>query len=94
MSNKVTVYVTDYCPYCNAAKRFLSSNGIEFDVVDVTQNVEKRNWLVQTTGMRTVPQIFVGDTPVGGYTDMDKMHRQGNFVPLLNKNEVEHTFSA
>lgn len=93
MSNKVTVYISDFCPYCTSAKRFLSSNGVEFDVINITKDVERRNWLVQATGMRTVPQIFVGETSVGGYTDMDKMHRQGNFVPLLDKNDVEHSFT-
>lgn len=93
MSNKVSVYVTTYCPYCNSAKRFLTSNGIKFDTIDVTTDIEKRTWLVETTGMRTVPQIFVGDTPVGGYTDMEAMHRRGEFVPLLEENGVAHTIS-
>lgn len=93
MSQKVTVYVTNYCPYCNSAKRFLTSNGIEFETVDVTTDIERRNWLVETTGLRTVPQIFVGETPVGGYTDMDAMHRRGEFVPLLDKNGIAHTIA-
>lgn len=93
MSEAVKVYVTNYCPYCNSAKRFLTSNGIAFETIDITQDAQKRMWLVETTGMRTVPQIFVGDTSVGGYTDMEAMHRRGEFVPLLERNGVAHTIA-
>lgn len=89
--SKVKVYVTGYCPYCTYAKRFLSSHDIEFDTVDVSTDTEKRSWLVATTGMRTVPQIFVGDESVGGYTDMQKLHREGNFFPLLDREGVSFT---
>lgn len=93
MSSKVTVYVTNYCSYCNQAKRFLGANGIEFDTVDVTTDAEKRDWLVKTTGQRTVPQIFVGDTNVGGYSELTGMHRKGELQPLLEENGVAHTLT-
>lgn len=93
MSTKVTLYVTSHCPYCNYAKRFLDANSIEFETVDVTRDTEKRMWLVEATGKRTVPQIFVGDTVVGGYTDMQDLHKRGEFQPLLEQNGVSHGFN-
>jgi glutaredoxin 3 len=83
--DKVTMYVTNYCPYCNAAKSYLKQLNVEYDVVDVSNDTERRNWLVQTTGMRTVPQIFVGNTAVGGFTDMRALDGKGGFKPLLEK---------
>lgn len=93
MSTKVKLFVTTYCSYCNMAKRFLGANGIEFETIDVTTDAEKRDWLVKTTGMRTVPQIFVGDTSVGGYSELTGMHRKGKLQPLLEENDVPHTLS-
>lgn len=90
MSTKVTVYTTTYCGYCNAAKKFLKSHEVDFEELDVTRDPEKRNWLVETTGMRTVPQIFVGETSVGGYQDMTALHKQGGLVPLLEQNGISH----
>lgn len=89
--SKVKVYVTGYCPYCTRAKQFLNSHDIEFESVDIGTDAEKRKWLVETTGMRTVPQIFVGDESVGGYTDMQKLHDEGGFFPLLDRESVSYT---
>lgn len=89
--NKVKVYVTSYCSFCTAAKRWLSSMDIEFDTIDVTRDPDKRMWLVETTGMRTVPQIFVGDTPVGGYQEMRALDREGGFRPLLDREGVRYS---
>lgn len=86
----VRVYVTNYCPYCNMAKSHLNRLGVHFDVIDVSHDPERRAWLVQTTGMRTVPQIFVDDHPVGGYSDMMELERRGEFKPLLNQHGVAH----
>jgi glutaredoxin 3 len=89
--SKVRVFVTSYCPYCTRAKQFLKSHDIDFETVDVTTDAEKRDWLVETTGMRTVPQIFVGDESVGGYTDMQALHRGGDFFPLLESEGVSYS---
>lgn len=90
MSN-VTVYVTTYCPYCNAAKRFLERHSVPYETVDVTRDHDKRIWLMKTTGMRTVPQIFVGQHSVGGYDDMNAMHSRGELMPLLDEEGVPHS---
>ena len=91
MSN-VTVYVTQYCGFCTSAKRWLTGMNIEFESIDVTTDHAKRQWLVEKTGMRTVPQIFVGEHPVGGYQEMRAMDNRGEFRPLLEREGV--SFSA
>ncbi len=80
---KVTVYVTTYCPYCVKAKSLLTKRGIEFEVVDVTHDQEKREWLVKASGMRTVPQIFIGSESVGGSDDIYALDAAGNLLPKV-----------
>lgn len=81
----VRMYTTTYCAYCRAAKAFLKKNkGVEVEEIDVTSDPDKRMWLTKTTGQRTVPQIFVGETHVGGYTDLRALDDRGGLDPLLN----------
>lgn len=72
----VTVYTKDYCPYCTQTKNLLKNLNIEFEEVDVTNDSEKLMEIVQKSRMRTVPQIFVGDTCLGGYTDIAALHEE------------------
>jgi len=81
----VKVYVTTFCPYCVAAKRYLTRKNIEFETIDLTGDHEKRIWLMERTGMRTVPQIFVGEHAIGGYTDMVALDEKGGLQPLLDE---------
>lgn len=80
----VTIYTTDYCPYCTRAKQVLTKEGVAYSEVDVTGDDGKRSWLVQTTGQRTVPQIFVGEQPIGGCMDLEALVKKGEFSKLLN----------
>ncbi len=84
MPADVTVYVTRTCPYCVAAKRLLTKRGASFVEVDVTGDDEKRAWLVQATGLRTVPQIFLGDQPLGGYDELAALDQRGILVDMLS----------
>jgi glutaredoxin 3 len=79
----VTLYTTDWCPYCRSAKTYLSARGIAFTEVDVTDDDEARAGLVRRTGRTTVPQVFVGETHVGGYSDLVALDRAGGLDPLL-----------
>lgn len=79
----VTVYVTTYCPYCTKAKALLTKRGIPFEVVDVTNDPDKRDWLVRSTGLRTVPQIFIGDESVGGSDDIHALDAAGQLMPKV-----------
>ena len=82
----VTIYTTSSCVFCLRAKEYLRSKGIPYEEVDVTGDEAARDQLVErANGQRTVPQIFVGDVHVGGYTDLVALDRQGRFQPLLKK---------
>ena len=70
---KITVYTTTYCGYCQAAKSLLDNHNLGYHEIDVTNDAAKRQWLVQVTGQRTVPQIFIDDKPIGGYSDLNTM---------------------
>jgi glutaredoxin 3 len=84
MSSIVRVFTTTYCGYCVAAKRLLSARGIDFAEVDVTGDHEQRMWLVQQSGQRTVPQIFIGDEPIGGYNELAALDRAGRLQPKVD----------
>ena len=84
---KVEIYVTSYCPYCVAAKMLLRKKGVSFTEIDVTGDDDRRKWLAETSGMRTVPQIFIDDRPYGGYTDIAALDRRGELDPLLGIGE-------
>ena len=73
----VVIYTTDYCPYCRQAERFLTDKGVPFKGVDVTNDQAMRDKLVEMSGRRTVPQIFIGGEAIGGYSDMIALHNKG-----------------
>lgn len=79
----VTIYTTNYCPYCRQAERFLESKGVAFKNVDVTNDPPMREKLVELTGQKTVPQIFIGTESIGGYSDMMALHHKGQLEPKL-----------
>lgn len=88
MSNtdsKVVIYTAVPCGYCSAAKRFFKAEDIAYQEIDLTGDHAQRMDLMQRSGQRTVPQIFVGDTHVGGYTDLVALHREGRLDPLLGR---------
>lgn len=76
------MYVKDWCIYCFRAKRLLRGRGLAFDVVDTSNRPDLRSWLVEKTGRTTVPQIWVGDTHVGGYDDLAALDGRGELLPL------------
>jgi glutaredoxin 3 len=80
----VTIYTTPFCGYCMAAKRLLTGKGVAFAEIDVGADPSRRAEMVQrSNGGRTVPQIFVGETHVGGFDDMNALDRAGRLDPLL-----------
>ncbi|WP_295685783.1 glutaredoxin 3, partial [uncultured Nevskia sp.] len=66
----VTVYSTRICPYCMLAKRLLGNKGVSYQEIMVDQNDSLRAEMMQRSGRRTVPQIFIGDRHVGGFDDL------------------------
>lgn len=79
----VRIYTTPTCPYCIAALLLLRKKGVAFENVDVSGDRPKRAWLAQVTGRTTVPQVFVGDRALGGYTDIAALDRRGELDGLL-----------
>jgi glutaredoxin 3 len=77
MPVEVTLYTTKTCPYCIAAKRLLGARKVPYKEVDVTGDDAKRAWLVEVTGRRTVPQIFIGSDPIGGYDELSALDKSG-----------------
>jgi glutaredoxin 3 len=79
----VTLYTTRVCPYCVAAKRLLAARGIPYKEVDVSTDHDKRAWLVEATGRRTVPQIFIGEEAIGGYDELAALDQSGQLADKL-----------
>jgi glutaredoxin 3 len=67
------------------AKRLMREKGILFEEIDVATDNDKRRWLVEITGQRTVPQVFIDGKPYGGYTDLAALDKKGELDPLLGK---------
>lgn len=81
---RVVMYKTAYCPYCRMAEQYLTQvKGVEVEQIDLSNDPQGRLDLMERTRQRTVPQIFVGDTHVGGYTDMRALDAKGELDPLL-----------
>ena len=80
---KVEIYTTQWCPYCHAAKSLLDEKGVEYEEVDADDPEIRMAMVQRAHGRRTVPQIFVGETHVGGYDDMAALDRSGKLDPLL-----------
>ncbi|EJL94508.1 Glutaredoxin, GrxC family [Herbaspirillum sp. CF444] len=84
MTARVVMYSTAVCPYCMMAERLLKSKGIEdIEKIRVDLDPQQRDIMMQKTGRRTVPQIYVGDTHVGGFDDLSALDRAGGLDPLL-----------
>ncbi len=80
----VTMYSTQSCPFCVCAKALLKQRGVQqIDEIRVDLQPQQREAMVQATGRRTVPQIFIGDTHVGGCDDLVALDARGGLMPLL-----------
>lgn len=84
MTAPVEIYTSPLCGFCHAAKRLLTAKGVSFSEVDVLSNPErKQEMITRANGGRTVPQIFIGGTHVGGFDDMNALEQQGKLDALL-----------
>ena len=80
----VKMYTTQVCPFCQRAKMLLQQRGVvQIDEVRVDLDPSQRDTMIQITGRRTVPQIFIGSTHVGGCDDLMALDQRGGLVPLL-----------
>lgn len=80
---KVTIYTKDYCPYCTKVMAFFASKGVEVEEIDVTNDPETLQRIITQTNMRTVPQVFIGDTFCGGHDDVMELESEGKIDELL-----------
>lgn len=82
--NAVRMYTTQVCPYCLRAKALLKQRGVaQIEEVRVDLDPAERDRMIELTGRRTVPQIFIGDTHVGGCDDLVALDQRGGLMPLL-----------
>jgi glutaredoxin 3 len=94
MSAEVKIYVTTYCGYCHAAKALLEQRGVRFQEIDCTNDPETRRWLIDQTGQRTVPQIFIGGVPVGGFSELSGLDRAGRLRAILAGDSAPPSINA
>jgi glutaredoxin 3 len=80
---EIVMYTSAICGYCVAAKTFLKSQGLDWREVRIDLDVAERERMMARARRTSVPQIFVGETHVGGYDDMMALHRKGGFLPLI-----------
>ena len=83
MPAAVRIYTSISCPYCVQAKRLLDRKGVTYEEIDVTGDAARRTEMIEASGRRTVPQIFIGEKHVGGCDDLQALDRSGGLAPLL-----------
>lgn len=77
------MYTKHVCPFCTRAKALLQKKGVAYEEIDVENDDAKRIWLVEASGQKTVPQIFVDGRSLGGLSDIEALDRQGKLDPIL-----------
>ena len=83
---KIEMYTTAMCPFCVRAKRLLDKKGVEYTEIRVDQHPDRWGEMEQRSGRNTVPQIFIGDTHVGGFDDLSELDMDDKLDPLLELN--------
>jgi glutaredoxin 3 len=83
--NKVVMYCTGFCPYCTRAEALLAQRGVtDIEKIRIDTDPVQRSEMMTRTNRRTVPQIFIGQTHVGGYDDLAALDKAGGLIPLLS----------
>lgn len=80
---EITIYTTDYCPYCVRAKELLSRKGARFEEISAEDDAVRAAMVEKAGGRRTVPQIFINGQHIGGFDDLSALDRAGKLDPLL-----------
>lgn len=84
---EVLMYTGNRCAYCNAAKKMLDSKGAEYTEINISEDSAMADEMIARTKRQTVPQIFIGDTHVGGFDDMAELNAEGKLDELLQGTE-------
>jgi glutaredoxin 3 len=90
----IKLYTTTYCSYCRAAKQLLTEKQYAFEEIDCTNDGDTRERLVAETGRRTVPQIYIDGTPIGGFDDLNKLARSGDLAKIAAGEQKPRSISA
>ena len=88
-ADRIVMYSTPFCGYCGAAKRLLREKGAEFTEIDVMFDPERKNEMIQKSGRRTVPQIFIDGRHIGGFDDLSALDSSGELDGLLTAGKSE-----
>jgi glutaredoxin 3 len=80
---RITLYVTGWCPYCQRARGLLAGKGVAFDEVNVEDDENFRREMIARSGRNTVPQIFIGDKPIGGCDDLFALDHSGELDRII-----------
>jgi glutaredoxin 3 len=81
----VVMYTSAYCPYCVNAERLLAGKGVEVSKIRVDLDPEQRMLMMEKTGRRTVPQIYIGERHIGGFDELRALDQAGGLDPLLDR---------
>jgi len=82
-SPEILMYVKGTCPYCTAAQRLLQAKGVSWEEVSLLSEPQRREEMIERSGRQTVPQIFIGETHVGGFDDLNALDQEGRLDRLL-----------
>jgi glutaredoxin 3 len=82
-SPRVVMYATQWCPYCQRARKLLAARGVAYEEIDIETGADLRAQMVARSGRTSVPQIFIGDTHVGGSDDLHELDARGGLAELL-----------
>lgn len=92
--SKIEIYTKDYCGYCAQAKTLLRSKGLAFEETDITYNVEQQVAVQKRSGRRTVPQIFVDGTAIGGFDDLVALNGSGQLDAMVSDGNAVQSAAA
>lgn len=92
--SKIEIYTKDYCGYCAQAKTLLRSKGLAFEETDITHSVEKQVAVQKRSGRRTVPQIFIDGTAIGGFDDLVALNVSGRLDALVSGGAPRQSVAA
>lgn len=84
-SPRVVMYGTEYCSYCAAARMLLKKKGIDWEEISISGDADKRDEMMQRSGGRTVPQIFIDGKPIGGFDDLYTLEQDGRLDVILSE---------
>lgn len=85
MMKQVTVYSKEVCPYCDRAKQLLKNKDVDYEEIRVDEDEQQLAKMKELSGQRTVPQIFIGDEPIGGFDELYALVKEGQFESKLEQ---------